>query len=397
MKVSRIDTLRIEEFPNLLLVEVKTDNGLVGLGETFYGPASAEAHIHEIIAPYLLGKDPLNIESHQKNLIGYTGFIGASAERRGASAIDIALWDIWGKFTSQPIYNLLGGKVRDKIRVYNTCAGPYYIRKLPTQGTSNFGLNSREKFEDLDAFLNNPEDLAHSLLDSGINAMKIWPFDFAAEKSQGQNISAEDMKIALTPFNRIRKELGDKIDIMAELHSMWNKPQAIKICRELEEYNLLWIEDPVIMDHLSSIEEVCNNTLAPIAVGETRGGRADYRSLLELNSLSQIIMDISWGGGFSEANKVSSMAEIWHLPIAFHDCTGPVTLTASTHLALANSNCYIQEMVRAFYYGWYADLVNTLPPVINGFITVPDGNGLGISLNKDIYKRKDIHIKTSKN
>ena len=397
MKVSSIDTLRIEEFPNLLLVEVKTDSGLIGLGETFYGPASAEAHIHEIIAPYLLGKDPLNIELHQKNLIGYTGFIGASAERRGSSAIDIALWDLWGQETSQPIYNLLGGKVKDKIRVYNTCAGSHYIRKLPTQGTSNFGLDSKEKFEDLDAFLNSPVDLAYSLLDSGIDAMKIWPFDFAAEKSRGQYISAEDMKIALSPFNKIRKELGDKIDIMAELHSMWNKPQAINICKELENYNLLWIEDPVFMDHLSSLREVCNNTSAPIAVGETRGGRADYRSLLELNSLSQIIMDISWGGGFSEANKVSSMAEIWHLPIAFHDCTGPVTLTASTHLALANTNCYIQEMVRAFYYGWYDNLVTALPPVKNGFITVPDGNGLGLSLNEDVYKRKDIHIKSSKN
>ena len=397
MKITSIDTIRIEEFPNLLLVEVKTDNGLIGIGETFYGPASAEAHIHEIIAPYLLGKNPLNIELHQKSLIGYTGFVGASAERRGSSAIDIALWDIWGQYTSQPIYNLLGGQVRDKIRVYNTCAGPNYIRELPTQGTSNFGLNSNDKFEDLDAFLNNPVDLAHSLLESGINAMKIWPFDFAAEKSHGHYISAEDMKVALTPFTKIRKELGDKIDIMAELHSMWNKPQAINICRQLEEYNLLWIEDPVIMDHLSSLEKVCNSTSAPIAVGETRGGRADYRSLLELNSLSQIIMDISWGGGFSEANKVSSMAEIWHLPIAFHDCTGPITLTASTHLALANTNCHIQEMVRAFYYGWYADLVTTLPPVENGFITVPQGNGLGLSLNKDIYKRKDTHIKTSKN
>ena len=164
MKVSSIDTLRIEEFPNLLLVEVKTDSGLIGLGETFYGPASAEAHIHEIIAPYLLGKNPLNIELHQKNLIGYTGFIGASAERRGSSAIDIALWDLWGQETSQPIYNLLGGKVRDKIRVYNTCAGSHYIRKLPTQGTSNFGLDSKEKFEDLDAFLNSPVDLAYSCL-----------------------------------------------------------------------------------------------------------------------------------------------------------------------------------------------------------------------------------------
>ena len=395
MKVSGIDTIRIEEFPNLLLVEIKTDDGLVGLGETFYGPASAEAHIHEIIAPYLIGKDPLNIEFHQKHLIGYTGFIGASAERRGSSSIDIALWDIWGQATAQPIYALLGGKVRENIRVYNTCAGSHYIRKLPIQGTKNFGLNNNGNYEDLEAFLKTPVDLAHSLLDSGITAMKIWPFDFAAEKSQGQYISCEDMKIALEPFEKIRKALGDKIDIMAELHSMWNKPQAINICRELENYNPLWIEDPVFMDHLSSLKEVCNATLAPISVGETRGGRADYRSLLELNSLSQIIMDISWGGGLSEANKVSSMAEVWHIPIAFHDCTGPITLTASTHLALANSNCHIQEMVRAFYYGWYSDLVTNLPPVENGFITVPNGNGLGLSLQKDVYNRKDSHIKTS--
>ena len=114
-------------------------------------------------------------------------------------------------------------------------------------------------------------------------------------------------------------------------------------------------------------------------------------------NLQERVWELEDDCGFSEANKVSSMAEIWHLPIAFHDCTGPVTLTASTHLALANTNCYIQEMVRAFYYGWYDNLVTALPPVKNGYITVPDGNGLGLSLNEDVYKRKDIHIKSSKN
>jgi len=158
----------------------------------------------------------------------------------------------------------------------------------------------------------------------------------------------------------------------------------------------MWIEDPVFMDHLSSLGDVCKATSAPIAVGETRGGRADYRSLLELNSLAQVIMDISWGGGISEANKVSAMAEIWHIPIAFHDCTGPVTLTASTHLALANSNCQIQEIVRAFYYGWYESLVTELPNIQKGYIDVPAGNGIGLSLNKKVYDRPDVQIKSSK-
>ncbi len=395
MKVKSIDTIRIEEFPNLLFVEIKADEGIIGLGETFYGPMSAEAHIHEIIAPYLIGKNPLDIEKHQKQIIGYTGFIGSSAERRGSSAVDIALWDLWGKATSQPVYNLLGGKVRDNIRVYNTCAGSHYIRKLPIQGTNNFGLKKKGKYEDLDAFLNNPVELAQSLIEMDINAMKIWPFDFAAEKSHGQYISSLDMKKSLEPFEKIKSSLGDKMDVMAELHSLWNKPQAIKICRELEKFDLMWVEDPVFMDHLSTLGEVCKATLAPISVGETRGGRADYRSLLELNGLSQVIMDISWGGGISEANKVSSMAEVWHLPIAFHDCTGPVTLTASTHLALSNSNCHIQEIVRAFYYGWYSDLVTDLPPINKGYIDVPRGSGLGLSLQDDVYKRSDVHIKSS--
>ena len=395
MKIIAIETIRIGEFPNLLLVQIKTDDGLVGIGETFYGPGSAEAHIHEIIAPYLIGKNPENIESHQKNLIGYIGFIGASAEMRGCSAVDIALWDIIGQACSKPLYNLLGGKVKEKIRVYNTCAGPDYIRNLPVQGTKNFGLNNKGKYQDLDAFINRPVELAQSLLEQKIDAMKIWPFDFFAEKNNGQYISHEDLLKGLEPFKKIRESLGNKIDIMAELHSLWNRPQAVKICRALEEFDLLWIEDPVFMDHLSSIGELCRSTLAPIAVGETRGARADYRSLLELDCLSQVIMDISWGGGISEAKKVSSMAEAWHIPIAFHDCTGPITLTASTHLALSTHNCHLQEIVRAFYYGWYNDLVTTLPPIHDGMIDVPECNGLGLSLNKDIFKRKDVVIRKS--
>ena len=396
MKVRSIETIRLEEFSNLLFVQVKTDEGLVGLGETFYGPSSAEAHIHEVIAPYLIGKNPLDIEMHQKHLVGYIGFVGASAEMRGCSAIDIALWDILGQACSMPVAALLGGKVRDKIRIYNTCAGPDYIRNLPVQGTKNFGLNSNVgKYQDLDSFLNRPAELAHSLLEDNIDAMKIWPFDFAAEKTNGQYISFEDLKKGIEPFVKIREAVGNKIDIMAELHSMWNRPQAVNICQSLEEFDLLWVEDPVFMDHLSSIGEVCRSTIAPIAVGETRGGRADYRYLLELDSLSQIIMDISWGGGISEAKKIASMAETWHIPIAFHDCTGPVSLTACTHLALSTHNCHMQEIVRAFYYGWYQDLVTDLPPIENGKISVPEGNGLGLSLNKDIFQRKDVVIRKS--
>jgi galactonate dehydratase len=393
-KVSAIETIRIEEYPNLLWVRVIDDDGADGLGETFYGPGAAEAHIHDIIAPYLLGKDPLRIEQHQRNLTGYVGFSGAGAEMRGRSAVDIALWDLFAKVKDMPLHQALGGAVRDSIRVYNTCAGTRYVQNRPTQGTDNFGLDAnRGGYEDLDAFLNHADELAASLLEMGITAMKIWPFDYAAESSRGHHISPRDLATAMAPFEKIREAHGDRMDIMAELHSMWDRPTAIRISRALEAVDPLWVEDPVFMDNLSSLDEVARATTTPIAVGETRGGRADYRQLLEMESLSLIITDIAWGGGVSEARKMAAMADAWHVPVAFHDCTGPVVLAASTHLALNTHNCFIQEMVRAFYYGWYGDLVTQLPPVTKGEISPPEGAGHGLSLQPDILKRTDCHIR----
>lgn len=394
MKVTAIETIRSEEFPNILWVQVQTDEGITGLGETFYGPASAEGHIHGLIAPYLIGKDPRNIEAHQAHLIGYIGFVGSSAEMRGRSAVDIALWDILGKTSNLPLCDLLGGRVRETIKVYNTCAGYSYVQTKPTQGTANFGLDATKgQYEDLDAFLNRPDELAHSLLEMGISAMKIWPFDYAAEASSGYWISAEDLKRGLTSFEKIRAAVGDRMEIAAELHSLWSRPMAMKIARALEPIDCMWVEDPVFMDHMHSIGEVARSTRSPIAVGETRGSRADFRQLLELEALSMVIVDLSWCGGISEARKVASMAETYHIPIAFHDCTGPVVLAVSTHLALNARNCWLQEMVRAFYYGWYHRFVTELPPVQNGMITVPKAPGLGLALQPDVLTRTGVTVR----
>ena len=394
MKVTALETIRSEEFPNILWVQVHTDEGVTGLGETFYGPASAEGHIHGLIAPYLIGKDPRNIEAHQAHLIGYIGFVGASAEMRGRSAVDIALWDILGKTSNLPLCDLLGGRVRDKIKVYNTCAGYSYVQTKPTQGTANFGLDATKgQYEDLDAFLHRADELAHSLLEMGISAMKIWPFDYAAEASSGYWISADDLKRGLEPFEKIRAAVGDRMEIAAELHSLWSRPMAVKIARALEPIKCMWVEDPVFMDHMQSIGEVARSTRSPIAVGETRGSRADFRQLLELEALSMVIVDLSWCGGISEARKIGSMAETYHVPIAFHDCTGPVVLAVSTHLALNARNCWLQEMVRAFYYGWYHRFVTGLPPIQNGMITVPKGPGLGLALQPDVMTRPGVTVR----
>jgi L-alanine-DL-glutamate epimerase-like enolase superfamily enzyme len=393
MKITAIETIRVGEFPNLLWVQVHTDAGLIGLGETFYGPEAAEAHIHGIVAAAALGRDPRNIEGIQDGLTGYLGFASASAEMRGRSAIDIALWDILGQAANLPLCDLLGGRVRDRIKVYNTCAGYSYVQTRPTQGTANFGLDAEKgQYEDLDAFLHRPDELALSLLEQGIDAMKIWPLDYAAEASHGHWISAADLKQGLQPFDKIRQACGDRMEVACELHSLWSRPQAIKIARSLEDYGPMWVEDPVFMDHMASIGEVARATRSPIAVGETRGGRADFRYLLELQALSMVIMDVTWCGGVSEAKKIATMAEAYHTPVAFHDCTGPVALTVSTHLALNTRNCWVQEIVRAFYYGWYHRFVTELPPITNGTITVPNGAGLGTRLDPKVVEREDATV-----
>jgi L-alanine-DL-glutamate epimerase-like enolase superfamily enzyme len=389
MQATAIETLRIASNPNVLWVHVETDQGLVGLGETLYGSESAEAHVHQVIAPYLLGRDPTNVEAHQAHLTGYLGFVGSSAEVRARSAVDIALWDLLGQRTGLPLCDLLGGRVRERIRVYNTCAGYRYVQTKPVQGTANFGLDAPAAgpYEDLKGFLERADEVAESLLAMGIDGMKIWPFDFAAEATQGQAISTADLKRGLEPFEKIREAVGDRIDVMAELHSMWNRPAAIEICRALEPLKPRWVEDPVFLDHLDSVGVVARATRCPIAVGETRGTRADFRMLLEQDALAMAIMDIAWCGGISEAHRIAAMAETFHTPVAFHDCSGPVVLTASAHLALHTRNCHLQEIVRAFCFGWYGDVVTALPPIANGTIGVPDGPGLGIALQPDLRDR----------
>jgi len=384
--------LRIREYPNLLWILVHTDEGLVGLGETFFGVDSAEGHIHGVIAPYLLGKDPRLVSRHAAEMIGYVGFNGSSAEMRGRSAVDIALWDLWGQSTGQPVHQLLGGAVREDIRVYNTCAGNRYALDNPVHDSRNFGIKERRagKYDDLNAFLNSADELAHSLLEMGITGMKIWPLDFAAEASKGCYISSADLDKALEPFAKIREAVGGSMDVMAELHSLWNLPMAKRVVEALEAFEPLWIEDPVFMDQLESLGEVQASTSVTIATGETLGGIGQYKDLLQRQGCGMAILDLTWCGGISEARKVAAMAEAWHIPVAFHDCTGPVALAASTHMALNVRNCHIQEMVRAYYYGWYGDLVTALPPVKNGRIGAPPGPGLGMALNPERLAAKDV-------
>jgi L-alanine-DL-glutamate epimerase-like enolase superfamily enzyme len=399
VKVTALETIQLREFPNVTWLRVHTDEGLVGLGETFFAAHAVAAYIHEIVAPYLLGKDPLQIDRHARYLYGYLGFNSTGVEARANSALDLALWDLFGKVTSQPVYQLLGGPSRDHLRIYNTCAGYRYVRSRPVQAVDNWGLPTDRPegpYEDLDAFLHRADELAQSLLEQGITGMKIWPFDPFAEASGGHDISPADLRTALEPFRKIRNVVGDQMDIMVEFHSMWDLPTAKKITGALEEFNPFWFEDPIKMDNLSALAELARTTRVPITASEALSTRWSFRELLEQHAAGVVMLDVSWCGGLSEARKIAAMAEAFQLPVAPHDCTGPVVLMASVHLSMNAPNALIQETVRAFYTGWYTELVTSLPLIKDGYVYLPEGPGLGTELQPGLERRPDAKVRVSK-
>ena len=269
---------------------------------------------------------------------------------------------------------------------------------LDNWGVPGAGRAVSGPYEDLDAWMHGyAGELASSLLEQGISGMKMWPFDAYAYASGGTNITAAELDRALEPFRQVRRAVGERMELMVELHGLWNLPTALKIARAFESEGLrpYWIEDPLRPDDIASLARFAQATQIPTTASEQLGGRKAFRELLEARAASVVMLDLGWCGGISEGKAIASMAEAFGLPIAPHDCTGPVVWTAGVHLSLNAPNTLIQETVRAFYTGWYRELVTNLPRVADGMVTPPPGAGLGLELRPEIAKRRDARVRTS--
>lgn len=397
MKITGLETVRLGEFPNLVWVRLHSDEGLTGLGETFFGASAVEAYLHDWCAPRLLGKDPLAIQARRNELTDYLGWRGAGVETRAYSALDLALWDLFGQAHGRPVADMLGGRSRQAIRTYNTCAGYKYVRDARAQAVANWHLGETGgPYEDLEAFLERADELAHSLLEQGITAMKIWPFDIAAERTGGLDISPAELRRALEPFEKIRKAVGERIDVMVEFHSLWSVPMAKKLAAALAPYGTYWHEDPFRLHNLADLKDYAAHSRAWVCASETLPGKHAFREYLETGVAGVVMLDLSWCGGLTEARKIAGMAEAWQVPVAPHDCTGPVVFMASCHFSLHAANALIQESVRAFYSGWYRELVTDLPRVEGGMVSIPEAPGLGIALLPELARRSDYSSRVSR-
>ncbi|WP_180994267.1 mandelate racemase/muconate lactonizing enzyme family protein [Bacillus sp. Marseille-P3661] len=372
MKITAIETIQVPEHPHLLWVQIHTDEGVTGLGETFPRPDSSRRIIHDVCADIMIGRNPLEIERIYNDIfqaIHYHGFAGA--EMRALSAIDIALWDILGKVTNQPVYQLLGGKSREQIPVYNTCV---------SHGTYN----------DREMFLEQPGKLAEDLLKNGIKAMKIWPFDELSVPTQGQSISKDLLKQGVSVIKEIRAAVGDEIEIALEGHACWNVPAAIKIARAVEEYDLMWLEDMIPADYTDGLVQLRQSTTTPICASERLFSRFQFHPLMEKKAADIIMPDITWTGGLTETRKISILASTYQLPIAPHNCGGPIMNLANAHLCAHIPNLFICESVRSFYNTYFEKLVTQPIQVKNGNMQLPEGTGIGAELRPEILKRSDL-------
>jgi len=392
-----VRTIRIAERPNLIWVEIETDEGLVGLGESFRGAQAVEAVIHEQVAPWLLGRDARRIEAISRHLLTpYLGFHSSGAEVRAASAVDLALWDLAGKRHGIPVHEALGGAARTEIRAYNTCAGYAYNTAGVGRRAVGAGDAAAGPYDDQVAFMRDAGALAESLLAEGYTAMKIWPLDGYADATGGQAITLTELTAGLEPFRKIRAAVGERIEVMCELHSLWSSTAAIRICQALEQFGVFWAEDPIAkMDDARALADLRRQTRVPVCGSETLGGAVSFRRLLEADAIDVVMLDLAWCGGLTEGRKIAALAEAFAKPLAPHDCTGPVTLMAGLHLALHASTAIFQEVVRATLATWYRDLVTDLPVLVSGMAQAPTAPGLGTALLPGLRRREDAIVRAT--
>lgn len=393
MKISKVRTYVHDDFPNVFHVEIETDEGITGLGESYYFASSIAHFTQEFAAPQILGKNPIDRGELSKSLTTYVGYNGSGVETRTRSAIDVALWDIESKSKNLPLYKLLGGSSPRKLRVYNTCAGKEYMRRS-NQSSKSWGLdNNSSDLEDLKAFMSDAGNLARELLSEGITAMKIWPFDIYAEKNWGHEISDEDLDAGLEPLRKIRSAVGKDMDIMVELHALWSPKAARKIMEALKEFEVFWVEDPIYPDLLDELSLLRGNALPRIAHGETISSEHRVKVLVEKKFIDFLTLDLSWCGGITTGLRMAKSARDNGVHIAPHDCTGPVGLLAGAHLSTADSNAAIQETVRSAFRTWYPHLVDGLPTINDGSLEVTDRPGHGLSLREDFKNSVGMNSK----
>ena len=317
-------------------VRLHTDKGIVGTGETYPFPKAEIGALKEH-AKLILGRDPRDIdgiwrELHFEGAMRTTG----GADMRMLSAVNMAQLDILGQASGLPLYRLLGGKTRSRVRVYNTTTDYWAINDM------KMGRDTMK--------------IVRFLLDYGITGMKIYPFD-----ARDHYLSNKAMEEGLRWIREIRDGVGNAMDICVDCWARFDFTSATRIAKALEPYNIMYLEDAMMSGNAKSYARLAAETSVPICISETLASRYEYREFLELKSCDVIMYDVTWCGGPSEAKRISDMAETYMIPTSPHTCGGPLLYICSTHLATALPDLLIMESNYWKYAHQYPYFVNNVP------------------------------------
>ena len=366
MKITDIKTFAVDCFrTNWVFVKVYTDEGIDGVGEaTLEYKEKALIGAVEHIKEYLVGKDPRNIEDHWHKIYRDAYWRGGAVLMSALSAVECALWDILGKSLGVPVYQLLGGRANDKVRIYVN--GWFSGAKEPEE----FAAKAREAIK------------------RGVTAMKWDPFG----KSYLQ-ISNADLDKALRCVGAVREAVGNSVDLLIEGHGRFDIPNAVKIARELEQFRPMLFEEPVPPDNLDALKQVKDKSPVAISAGERLYTRWDYRKMFDLAAADYIQPDISHAGGIMELKKIAAEAECRYMAFAPHNPSGPVANAATLQLAACCPNFTILEIMYSDV-EWRKDICNEALEYENGYITIPSKPGLGIEIDEAECEKHPYQVHT---
>lgn len=351
----------IEQFfphPRIRLVKVSTDAGLAGWGETTLEgkPRSTTAAVDEM-ADYLIGRDPLRIEHHWQQIYRSAFFRGGSVVMSALAGLDQALWDIAGQHFGVPVYQLLGGAVRDRIRVY-----------------AHWGILALD-----DATLDAARQRLDWLKTMGHNAFKSGPRGHWRGHESPAYVD-EFVKRAYL----MREWVGPDAEIAFDFHGQFTPAMAIEVCHQIKGMRPMFVEEPVPQENVEALKQVTDHVPMPIATGERLLSRWEFRRVFELQAAAYVQPDASHAGGISELKKIANMAETYYIHFAPHCAIGPVAFAACLQVDAAVPNFLIQEQVDA---ALGAGLLETDWQVIDGHVPLPTGPGLGLRINEDAVRR----------
>ncbi|MBO5755391.1 MAG: galactonate dehydratase [Clostridia bacterium] len=355
MKVIDVKPFVVDCFrTNWVFVKVYTDEGIHGVGEaTLEYKEKALLGALEHIKEYLVGQDPLAIERHFHAIYRDAYWRGGPVLMSALSAVEMALWDILGKSLGVPVYQLLGGKVHEKVRIYVN--GWFAGAKEPEE----FGAKAAEAVK------------------RGVTAMKWDPFG-----KNYLNISHKDLEKALRCVDEVRRAVGPNVDLLIEGHGRFNVPTAIQIAKELESFKPMFFEEPVPPDNLDALKMVRDKSPVAISAGERLYTRWDYRPMFDKMAADYIPPDISHAGGIMELKQIAAEAESRYIPFAPHNPSGPVANAATLQLAATCPNFEILEIMYSDV-EWRKDVTNEALTYADGYITIPDAPGLGIEIDEE--------------